>query len=183
MKKLVLMSVLMCSFMFANAQEPLSFSKVITCDSTATKSDIYSAIKGWIGVSFKSAKSVIEMEDKDAGLIVIRPSHDYYMKGLMYLGFSGYIRYTVKFQIKDGRYKVDVTNFDHLATTECRDCNVGIITTDKEYPYKAAFGAKGHMNKVWNDLKIKAGFIARECLENVSNIKISPSKGSTEDNW
>ena len=52
------------------AQEPLSFEKVIQADSLK-KDAIYNGLKEWVGMNFKSAKSVIEMDDKEAGILLL----------------------------------------------------------------------------------------------------------------
>ena len=165
------------------AQEPLSFEKVIQADSIK-KDAIYNGLKEWVGMNFRSAKNVIEIDDKEAGMLLLRPVSDYKMKGLPYLGFEGYLKYTIKLNIKDGRFKVVITNFEHsVLPGNCRDCNLGLITIDEEYPYKYSFGAKGSMNKVWKDVKVKSEQIALNYFEEISKIKFKSTAAGENDNW
>ena len=76
MKKLILLSMILFSFSPLFSQEKLSFEKVIPVDSIL-KNQIYNGIKEWIGMNYVSAKSVIEVDDKDAGLIILSPLSDY----------------------------------------------------------------------------------------------------------
>lgn len=179
-------ALFLCMLFFVatlQAQEPLSFEKVIQADSLK-KDAIYNGLKEWVGMNFKSAKSVIEMDDKEAGILLLRPLSNYKMKGLTYLGFEGYLKYTIKLNIKDGRFKVVITNFEHsVLPGNCRDCNLGLITIDEEYPYKYSFGAKGHMTKVWKDIKVKSELIALNYFEEISKIKFKSNSSDSNDNW
>ena len=179
-------ALFLCMLFFVatlQAQEPLSFEKVIQADSVK-KDVIYNGLKEWVGMSFKSAKNVIEMDDKEAGIILLRPVSDYKMKGLTYLGFEGYLKYTIKLSLKDGRFKVVVTNFEHsVLPGNCRDCNLGLITVDEEYPYKYSFGAKGSMNKVWKDVKVKSEQIAAGYFDEISKIKFKSNSSASNNNW
>ena len=182
MKKVLVLCMLFLAVSI-QAQEPLSFEKVIQADSIK-KDAIYNGLKEWVGMSFKSAKNVIEMDDKEAGILLLRPVSDYKMKGLTYLGFEGYLKYTIKLNIKDGRFKVVITNFEHsVLPGNCKDCNLGLITTDEEYPYKYSFGAKGHMTKVWKDIKVKSELIALNYFEEISKIKFKSTAAGENDNW
>ncbi|MBK7678129.1 MAG: DUF4468 domain-containing protein [Chitinophagaceae bacterium] len=71
-------------------------------------------------------------------------------------GTKGWIRYTISVQVKDGRYKYEVTDFYH----EGNPFNSGgqfsfrLITNENECPYKVgSMMGKGWRNKVWIDIK------------------------------
>lgn len=183
MRKIAFMSVMLFVFAGVFAQEPLSFSEVVQADS-ATKDQIYFKLKEWVGTSFNSAKAVIEIDDKDAGLIIIRPVSDYSMRGLVYLGFQGHLRHTVKLQMRDGRFRVEITNFTHESLPgNCKDCSLGLITTDEQYPGRTALGAKGHMTKVWNDIKVKAKIISANYFSELPKIKFDSAVNNKEEDW
>lgn len=184
MKKLVLLPFLLCVFMLpVIAQEPISFEKVIKADSIK-KNDIYYGLKEWVGMNYRSAKSVTEVDDKEAGLLIISPRKDYSMGKLSYLCYSGTVKYTVKFQIKDGRFKVVVTNFFHENDPGNNDlCNLGLITTSEEFEGKSAWGAKSYSNKVWKDIKAKAELLSNNLFNELQLLKFSSKVDSKNDNW
>lgn len=185
MKKLLFLSIV--SFFMASglmAQEPISFEKVIQVDSVK-KNDIYNGLKEWIGMNYRSAKSVIEVDDKEAGLIIISPRKDYSIGKLQYMCYDGTIKYTIKFQIKEGRFKVTITNFIHENDPGNKSqCQVGLITTSTEYDGQSSWGYKGPNNKIWLDVKAKSITIANKLFFDVGQITFSSNKvDSKTDNW
>jgi hypothetical protein len=113
MKKIFLLTVTIIVSLNMFCQETnLSFSKVIKTDSVG-KNAIYVAVKDWLASTYKSAKDVIQMDDKEAGLLIGKGNFEYSYGGLSYACYSGYIDYSIKIQVKDNRYKVEVTSFNH----------------------------------------------------------------------
>jgi len=185
MKKLLLMAIVslfMCSGLMA--QEPISFEKVIKVDSIKS-TIIYNGLKEWIGMNYRSAKAVIQVDDKEAGLLIISPRKEYSISKLQYLCYDGTIKYTVKFQIKEGRFKVTITNFIHENDPENKSqCQVGLITTSPEYDGQSSWGYKGPNNKIWLDVKIKSEVIANNIFSEVGKIDFSKNKVDNKtDNW
>lgn len=79
---------------------------IITVDS-ATKADIYSSAKLWAAEYFKSAKAVIDLDDSQAGTVVIKGNTKMEIEHPFgYLQTRCY--YTIKFSIKDYRYKLEI---------------------------------------------------------------------------
>ena len=68
----------------------------------ATTAQIYSRAKATIATTYKSAKDVIQLDDKDAGRIVA--------KGNFRLGdrSSVYVNHTTTVEAKDGRYRITI---------------------------------------------------------------------------
>lgn len=182
MKKILLICCVLCFSIFSNAQEPLSFTEVIQTDSTLSKSDIYVAVKSWVGTSFNSAKAVIEMDDKDAGILIIRPLSDYAMKGIMYSCYSGHLRYTIKIQVRDGRFRVEVSNFTHnIDLGNAKNCALGLITNAEKCPIRGM--NTGPNQKVWADIQKFAASIAKSYFSALAELKISPQGGNNDDDW
>ena len=182
MKKVMFLAVMaMLSISLISAQDNLSFNKVIQVDSTK-KDIIYTGIKQWLSMNFVSSKKVIDLDDKDAGLIIVNALTDYNYGKLSYLAYNGYLKYTIKIQIKDNRYKVEVTNFVHdVKSGHSEGCALGLLTTDNEYGKGGL--QKGFNNKVWLDLKVKAEAIANDVFSQLAKIKYSLSKTNSENNW
>jgi hypothetical protein len=151
MKKLtVFLAMIMISCVVYSA-EPLTYSKVIQADSL-DKTSTHVALRMWFTEFFKSANHVIQMDDKDAGIIIGKGSTKYNYGGLTYLCYEGYINFTVKVQIRDGRYKAEVSNIIHENLPKnSRNCNLGLMTTDAEHRTKGL--EKSFQNKVADHIK------------------------------
>ena len=114
--------LLLISFSFAGlSQKPfvpidsvtgkITYKEVIQIDSV-TKNEAYNAAKVWIAKTFRSAKDVIQNDDKDAGIIVLKPLFQ------LFATEKGYIHYTLTLLFKDGRYKYELSDFYHTGGNE-----------------------------------------------------------------
>lgn len=180
MKRIIVTTIMMLLGLipsFAQPTERLNFEKVIQADSV-DKQSIFIALKEWFGMNFVSAKSVIEVEDKEAGLIIGNSITPYSKGGLSYSAYDGNLKYTLKIQIKDNRFKVSVTNFLHEGTKN-PNYGLGIITTSEIYTDKG-MNKKFH-NNVWDDLKARAEKIANKYFLDFEAIKIKSTKSNDED--
>lgn len=84
------------------------YSGVVTVDST-TANVLYERAYGWFVDTYNSAQDVIQMSDKDTGIIVGKGGFDQ-----LFSAFAAafvHIEMTVKIQVKDGRYKYEITDF------------------------------------------------------------------------
>jgi hypothetical protein len=181
MKKMLFIAILSLVCIGVNAQDRLSFEKVIKADSVS-KNDIYVSVKEWIGINYVSAKAITEIDDKEAGLIIVSPLTDYgFNNKLTYACYSGTLKYVVKFQIRDNRFKVEITNFVHdVKIGNSQGCRLGILTVAEETDSKAAL--KSYNDKVWADLKQKAEVLANNLFERIESIEFNNSSNS-EDDW
>lgn len=172
MKKVLLLAFMSVLFQTIKAQEPLSFEKVIKVDSIS-KDKIHSVIKEWFALNSNS-KHTLEVDDRNTGLIIANLSTDYNsIKGFFYDVYRGYIKYKIKIQIKDGRYKVTVDNFVH-------HCNplreLGLIKTGE---YTGGIMNKSYDKKVWVDLQEKSKNIADTLFTTFETLKFKEES----DNW
>jgi len=151
MKKLFTLSIALFIAIMAIAREPLTYSKVIQADSL-DKTSIYVALRAWFSETYKSSNAVIQMDDKDAGVIIGKATTKYSYGGLVYRCYEGYVNYTVKVQIRDGRYKAEVSNINHeVLPGNSKGCILGLITTAEKHSEKGA--QKAYENKVADDIK------------------------------
>jgi hypothetical protein len=74
-----------------------------------SKADLFTRAKLWLAGSFKSAKDVVQTEDKDAGIIV---GKGYSPISLTFFGHAVpyQLHYTLKLNFKDGKYKYELTD-------------------------------------------------------------------------
>ena len=144
MKKLLLLFILSFPF-FCVAQTSLKFSEVIESDEVS--SDIlYSRANIWFVDVFKDADKVIQLKDKENGIIKASPiviyngADDYY---------SGRIEYSITLEFRDGRFRYTFENFTHSG----RNINIGNITTHDEAQFRAMGSSKARRNAEWNNIK------------------------------
>lgn len=80
-----------------------------------TKEQIFDKSILWIAENFKSAKSVLEIQDKTNGKIIGNSNFD-----IPYLMSSATINFTISIDIKDGKYRITYTNLiiDYYRTNE-----------------------------------------------------------------
>lgn len=91
--------------------ESIFYSGVVNVDS-ASKVDLYNRGKRFFVDSYKSAKDVIQLDDKENGEI---DGKGFFKTSWEFSGFAGptnvSIYETVKLFVKDGKYKYEISNF------------------------------------------------------------------------
>ena len=155
MKKLFLLLFVSMGYFFSSyGQEKLTFSKVIEVKDV-DKTSIYISLRDWISTYYRDTQEVLQMDDKDAGIIIGKAIFLYSMNKLAYAAYEGKIWYSIKLQVKDGRFKVEMLNFIHEnKKVNAPTCNLGLITIAENYTDKGA--QKFFHNKVWKDIKVKS---------------------------
>lgn len=74
-----------------------------------SKSDIYTKVRIWFSESFKSSNHVLQMDDKDSGIIIGKGNTRISGKGGI-VGFDYVTDFTIKIEIKDGRYRSTISD-------------------------------------------------------------------------
>ena len=89
------------------------YTDVVDVDSSIKKDELYNRAKAWFVTEYKSANAVLQMQDKDAGIIMGKGIFEAgYNMGLM-VGFQIVsVYHTVKIFIKDGKYKYEITDLN-----------------------------------------------------------------------
>lgn len=180
MKRLIFIVVTLLLITTVMAQNELAFEKVIQAESL-TKDELFVIVNDWVATTFVSANDVIQMVDKDAGLIICKGLFLYSHGKYAYKCFEGNVRYMIKVAFKDERFKVEVSNFIHSnEPTYARSCNLGLITTDEVY---ATSGMnKNYQNNVWDDIKDKAEMKSNEMFSELET-RVKSSINSTDNDW
>lgn len=158
MRKILLLAFV---FIFTNiyGQENLIFEKVIQADKM-NKSLIFIKVNEWFASNYNSANDVIQMADKEAGIIIGKGNLYYNHKGYSYRCYEGHIGYTIKAYMKDNRFKVEVLNFRHTVIPDNPDaCELGLITTSEEFTNTGI--SKKYHNTVWSDIKTQSEIFSR----------------------
>lgn len=116
MKKLLLVIVLLPMFSLAQQivvdGEYIHHEEIIKADSTMSASQLYSKGIEWFATSYKNSKYVIQMQDKEAGIIVGKAGFTVSLPGKGLIpSTEEFVDYTIKLYFKDGRLKYQVSDF------------------------------------------------------------------------
>lgn len=155
-----------------SAQDPISFERVIRVD-TVGKSMIFIAINDWFATNYNSANDVIQMTDKDAGIIIGKGSMNYYYGRMS--SYNGNIKYTIKVYVKDNRYKVILTNFRHSGLS----FNLDLITDADIYATKGMY--KNYHNKAWTDMKTQIEQYSNDIFKSLETKTNNINKDNNDD--
>lgn len=145
MKKVIL---LICgSLIFAASFGQANFIWEKTDSIPMTKSQLYSATKMYIAEVWKSAKDVIQNDDKETGVILIKGKS---------LQMQYIYDYSVTFRMKDGKYKVTVDNVicSSVHVVSQYQATRLIEPSDKiPYPYKTGGLSRKRVGEIMQSLK------------------------------
>jgi hypothetical protein len=86
----------------------ITYQKVIS-SSPNNKEKIFNSVISWISVRYNNSNDVIKLSDKVHGEIVGTASTRLTTSGLF--GVTYDVRYTIKVNIKDDKYRLQITNF------------------------------------------------------------------------
>lgn len=107
MGKTILLSIAVLFFFIGTGQRNFKWEKV---DSVAkTKEQLYSDTKMFIAENWKSSQSVIQNDDKEVGVILVRG--EIIQTTLIQITLLKWIySYSIKFFMRDGKYKMIIEN-------------------------------------------------------------------------
>jgi len=143
--------------------------EVITETPSFTKDQIFTGSKVWIAENFKSAKAVIEYENKEEGVIIGNGSTSYPCTGIECLQAGAAtdwkLNFTMRIDAKDNKFR---TTFSNLSI------------------YKpATYNAYSGLNKGGEDYITQGALPAIKAKLNAypTRIKDSLQKNNTNQNW
>lgn len=187
MKKALLLFVLMSLTLFTRAQEnnyeELKFFKVIQSENNADKNSLYAALRSFMAIYYANSQNVIQMDDKDAGILIGKATSVFDSPSMMLSAYEGWLDYNLKLQARDGRVRVEVSHFfHHNKPGNQKKAQLGVLTKADEYTDKGM--QKKYHNKVWLMLKEQAAKISSDIFVNVEKvIKEGATIQSEDDNW
>ena len=145
--------------------------------SGRTQGQLYSTAREWYVNRFNSAEAVLQMEDKESGKLLGKAfSYIYDNK----IG-KWKLRYAIKVYLKDGRYKVVITDLSYEATPP-QDVSNPIEVSVGPYLSENLYKKNGKPRPEMVDLKLDT--IAKiESLMADLKATMLKSKESAEDEW
>ncbi|MCD4768675.1 MAG: DUF4468 domain-containing protein [Bacteroidales bacterium] len=116
MKKLLLSILVLLNLDYSYCQDipiddktgKITYEAIESSDSL-NKDEIYLKTLEWFALSFSSSNDVIQLKDKDAGKVIGKGNFmmNYYSR-------NPTIFFTITIMIKDGRYKIVITDLKYL---------------------------------------------------------------------
>ena len=168
-----------------NKDERLTYADVTKLDSSILATDLYVRARAWFAEKYVSANDVIQMEDKENGLIIGKGKIKY-TSDIFYgsEGTKGSIQYTIKVSVRQGRYRYEVTDFIHEGNpfNSAGQFSFGLITNSETCPYDFKFGSQKWSDKVWADIKKTIESNTPRHIESLKKDMSKPSK-ATADDW
>ncbi len=162
-------------------QDALTYSKIISTDSVG-KAKLFSIINEWFATTYNSANDVIQMTDKEEGVIIGSGSMSYSYGKMAYQCYEGFIKYTIKVYIKDNRYKVELTNFIHsVKQGNSSLCSLGTITNSEEFTTTGM--SKNYHNTTWNDIKIKVEQYSTQLIDSLDKKTKNIKSDNDKSGW
>ncbi len=142
----------------------VTYSEVVPARGTS-QPELYTRGKLWFAGTFTSAKDVLQVEEKDAGILQGSGWQTIYTQ-VMGATAPDKLWYTVKITVKDGRYKYDITDLRLDSNTS------GTGTTPIE-----AFLFVEHKNKTLRNITLsRRALIAEATQKLAAGIKAGMSK-------
>jgi hypothetical protein len=149
-------------------------SDVVLVDSVK-RNDLFIRAQKWFSEIFIDSARVLEITDKEAGVLTGKAGFCYEES---YWGselITGSIIFTISIYVKDGEYKYEIGNFNHLKT-------FGVLTSSDTYRYKNnTIASNKWMDKSWRKVKKIATQKAERLAASLFNRMTSISKH--EEDW
>jgi len=116
------------------------YSSVITLDSSYKKDNLYRNVKLYFVDNYKSAKDVIQYDDKEQGKVIGKGS--FYLKDYQSLLITGIsetreIYYSTEIICKDGKYKYKLYDFSIKRTIQSGNGSIEYSTMTIDEAYEA----------------------------------------------
>jgi hypothetical protein len=134
-----------------NEEGEIEYQEVVPIDSL-TKDEIYNRAKRMFSKMFKDSRDVLELDDKEAGTLIGNGNTEILWKTDGILGMVVSIRlwFTVTIDVKDGKYRVTLNNFEN-ETDAFRSGSTYVKGT--RYPIEQAFPISGEVQKIQRGMK------------------------------
>ena len=143
------------------------FSEVVPVEN-ASKDELYARSKIFFIDQFKSAKDVIQMDDKAEGIVVGRGWNDIYLSFGITENMKMQMWYKIRIQAKDGRYKYDI--FDIQFTSYASQYQASSTA-----PAEGIFEKTTYYKKNGNAREINYSY-KQEMLKSIESLKGSIKK-------
>lgn len=167
--KTLLLLLFSCAFLHIHAQDTAIYYTRIKNADGLSKAAIYEKAKLWSVSAFKNTAGALQLDDKESGLLAydastselspnappIKSQKEVWKQVPFYHKFN----FKFKIQIRDGKYKVDVTDIKYPFFDETHT-----LTSATKAPFKYTFSKQSKTDQEWADVKITFGDFVEKFL-------------------
>lgn len=145
-----ILALLLCALPFAVIAQPLTFSKVLSFDSSLTKSTIYDRALIWCGTAFGNSNYAIKVHEKESGIISGQALLKSYYKtpgrkdsanGEVYIDYE----FDWLIETKDGKLRFSISNVQY----EYMGLKHPVNDVDEKPPVSIMFQSKEKTRIEW----------------------------------
>lgn len=140
-----------------------------------TKQELYVRARSFIAYSFKNSKSVIQMDDKEAGKIICKGSMTPPSKGTFGMTYQNNVDFTLTIDLKDGKYRAVISDLYHSGLGPQKEYAGGAIENEKP-----ACGTLFIPKKDWEKMKVA---IKNEASMYLESLKAAMQKEVKNDDF
>jgi hypothetical protein len=181
MKNFSLTVLFLLSCFFSFSQEAKSFEKIILVDSI-NKASIFISINEWFAKTYNSANDVIQINDKEEGIIIGNGIIIYNYGKVSYSCSEGSLKYSIKVSVKNNKYKIELSNFIHTVNIGNNlKCQLGLINNSDLYSTSGMY--KGIQNDVWNDIKLKIEQFSNSIFQSIESHTQKINTEKNKNDW
>lgn len=177
MKNLLFTIIGILNFAFIYSQSFTIDTVYHVNDSTIQASELQNRARMWFYDTYKSGKSVIQLDDTENNVIISKCSL-YYDTSYRMSKTSGYVGYDFTIYFKNGRYRCVLTNFNHDAS-QINMIDIGLITTDEDLPKKVM--GYNMYNNVYKEIKQTIKTDMQSLLTSLQNAMNKGTVGENND--
>ncbi len=145
-----------------------TYSAVENVDSLS-KDKLFSLAASWFATYYKSAQNVIQLSDKEDGKIIGKAVYPY---RLAVMGNKqSYVNYTITVMVKDGKYKIEMADFNHEGGAYGKGYSGGLLSNEKP-----DCGNLFITKKMWSKIQEKGKSESETAIANFKTFIASESK-------
>lgn len=174
MKKFAFIMLILISISNIVKSQKYDIDKIITVDSTSKEVLYYRAME-WLSTTYKSANDVIQMNDKEQGVIIGKGAIKTYVKVLGNYEDAGLVYYTIKLSFKHNKYRYEVNNVYHDKSFSKLGCSGGLLNNEKPASSNLCIS-----RKYWESIKY---FADKGLNELVLSLEASMQKQLQPTDW
>jgi hypothetical protein len=142
-----------------------------------SKADLYTRAHGWVATAYRSANTVIQMQDKEAGQLVVKGLTRVTLRSLGLNADAGAVRHTLTIYVKDGRYKYVLTDLTHDGAGVPNIYAAGPLEREEGKIYSLGSATK----KQWADIKRQANQDAYRLIADLQSAMTLKGKKDPSD--
>jgi hypothetical protein len=151
---------------------------------TASKQELYLRARQFVALNFKDSKSVIQMDDKDAGRIICKGIMRIIINGAGDVMDDNYVKFTMQIDVKDNKYRCIFNDFYHDGFANAHDNFIdvkgGDLAEEKPCCGGGIFGIPLLTVKIWKKIKLQTTHDANNFI---SEFKTEMSKPIKNDDF